>query len=141
MLFHITHAVRYAYNRRVNLGPHVLRVRPRADGTQRLIRFHLQVEPKPLGLPECIDLEGNAVSEPWFTGSTSSFAVITSIEVETLRTNPFDFIVAPGCRSLPLSYPPALRERLAPYTAAALGHGPVADLAAETARAAGGETV
>ena len=68
MFFLITHATRYEYSKRVLLDPHVLRLRPRADGTQRVVRFELQVEPKPLAMPEGLDLEGNPVAEPWFDG-------------------------------------------------------------------------
>src|SRR6185503_10830770 len=141
MLLHITHATRYAYSRRVMLDPHVLRVRPRTDGTLRLIRFDLQVEPKPRGMPECLDLEGNSVAAPWFESETSSFAVATSMEVETLRRNPFDFIVDPACRRLPMVLPEDLRQLAEAYTAGARRQGPVADLAAATAREAGEEAV
>lgn len=141
MFFHITHATSYAYSKRVTLDPHVLRLRPRADGTQRLIRFDLQVEPKPRGAPECLDLEGNSVLEPWFEGSTSSLRLVASMEVETLRQDPYDFLLEPSCRRLPLVYPPSLSEKVRPYLSGAPDPGPVADLAATTAREAGGETV
>ena len=136
MLFHITHLTRYTYSRRVQLGPHTLRVRPRADGTLRLIRFELQVDPKPRGLPECLDLDGNAIAEPWFADLTSSLTVATTMEVETLRANPFDFLVEAGCRRLPMQLPEDARPLAAAYAAGARGSGPVAELAAATAREA-----
>jgi transglutaminase-like putative cysteine protease len=141
MLFHVTHATRYAYSKRVHLEPHVLRVRPRANGTQRLIRFDLQIEPKPLGATDCLDLEGNSVVELWFEGLTSSLTIVAAMEVETLRRNPFDFLVEPRCRRLPMLYPASEEERLRAYTAGANGRGAVFDLANLTAREAGGETV
>src|SRR5262245_45125807 len=129
MLFHITHVTRYEYERRVLLDPHVLRVRPRTDGTLRLIRFELQVEPKPRGMPECLDLDGNSTATPWFEGLTSSLTIATSLEVETLRTNPFDFIVEPSCRRLPPVFPEDMRALASAYGAGAQGTGPVAELA------------
>ena len=141
MLFHITHLTRYSYSDRVLLDPHVLRVRPRTDGTLRLIRFDLQVEPKPRGMPEGVDLDGTSIATPWFEGHTSSFTVGTSLEVETLRRNPFDFFVDPACRRLPMVLPESIRTLAGAYASGARGQGPVAELAAAIARESEGEVV
>src|ERR1041385_1311949 len=116
-------------------------MRPRADGTQRLVRFELQVEPKPRGMCECIDLDGNSTIEAWFEGPTSSFTIASRTEVETLRRNPFDFIVTAAHRRLPMSYPPEARDLIRAYTLGTRGAGPVADLAEATARETGDEAV
>ena len=115
MIFEIAHTTTYAFSRPVFLEPHTVRLRPRCDGSQRLIRFELQGEPKPAGLSECLDLEGNCVVHAWFDGSTESLQVRTRCEVETLRENPFDYIVHPSAARLPVEYADDLGLSLAPY--------------------------
>ncbi len=48
-----------------------------------------------MGRNEHIDLEGNRVSEVWFEAETDCFEIDVNMQVETLRRNAFDFILAP----------------------------------------------
>jgi transglutaminase-like putative cysteine protease len=141
MLFHVTHATRYEYAHPVFLEPHTFRLRPRCDGTQRVIRFQLQVHPAPRGLSEMLDADGNAVAEAWFEGVTGSLAVISTFDVETLRRNPFDYLPGPPAAVLPLEYPAELAERLRPYLAGAAPGSRVEGLARAAAEASGREAV
>jgi transglutaminase-like putative cysteine protease len=115
VFFEIAHATTYTFSRPVFLEPHTVRLRPRCDGSQRLIRFDLQIEPTPAGLSEYLDVEGNCVVHTWFDGSTESLRVMARCEVETLRENPFDYIVHPSAARLPVEYADDLRLSLAPY--------------------------
>ena len=115
MRFEISHTTAYTFSRPVFLEPHTIRLRPRCDGSQRLIRFDLTIEPKPAGLSECLDVEGNCVVHAWFDGLTELLQVMTRCEVETLQENPFDYIVHPSAARLPVEYPDDLRLSLAPY--------------------------
>ncbi len=115
MLFEITHTTTYTFSRPVFLEPHTIRLRPRCDSSQRLIHFELQMEPNPAGLSECLDVEGNCAIHAWFDGLTESLRVLTRCEVETLRENPFDYIVHPSASRLPVDYPDDLRLSLTPY--------------------------
>ena len=116
MFFTVTHTTTYSFSRPVFLEPHAIRLRPRSDGSQRLIRFELTLEPRPAGLSECLDLDGNCVVHAWFDGLAESLQVKTRCEVETLRRNAFDYIVSPpSANRLPLEYPTDLRLPLRPY--------------------------
>jgi transglutaminase-like putative cysteine protease len=113
MRFKVRHITRYLYDRPVFLDPQTIRLRPRGDAAQRLLDFSISLEPSPAGLVQCLDPEGNDVACVWFNGLTETLAISTSFEVETLRVNPFDFILTePGLESLPAVYPDELRERL-----------------------------
>jgi len=101
MRFAVSHSTRYRYTRPVLLGPHVFRVRPRSDGSQRLIDFRVRVQPRPVGWSECVDLDGNAVAHAWFDVLTESLTVVSTFTVDTLRTNPYDFLVDPSAVTLP----------------------------------------
>jgi len=105
MRFAIDHLTRYEYSRAVFLEPHTIRLRPRSDGFQRLIRYQLDVNPKPAVLSEALDAEGNAVAHAWFSDATESLELRVSFEAETLKANPFDYLVIdPALQPLPLAY-------------------------------------
>lgn len=142
MRFQIAHMTRYSYSHPVSLGPHVLRLRPRCDGLQRVRRFELRIEPRPVGVAETVDLEGNAVTEVWFLGSTDTLQISTTAEVETLGVSPFNYIVThvPSL-ALPVGYPAELEPVLAAYRQPEHPHGPVARLANRVAQRSGGNSL
>ena len=95
MQFNVNHTTTYRYSEPVYLDPHVIRLRPRADGTQRLIAYQLQIDPAPAGYSECLDAIGNSVVQAWFDSPTSQLKLSSQFMVETLRDNPFDFLLPP----------------------------------------------
>ena len=115
MLFKITHTTTYTFSRPAFLEPHTIRLQPRCDSSQRLIRFDQEIEPRPAGLSKCLDIEGNSGVHVWFDGLTESLRIMTRCEVETCRENPFDYLVDPAASRLPVEYPDDLRPSLAPY--------------------------
>ncbi len=114
MRFVANHLTRFRYGAPVHLETHAIRLRPRCDGSQRLLRFRLEIEPRPSLLAEFVDSEGNDVAQAWFSGPASELRVRTEFEVETLRKNPFEYILF-GERpaQLPVDYAPAERRQLA----------------------------
>ena len=143
MHFRVRHTTRYRYSKPVFLEPHTVRLRPRCDGSQRLHNFHLQIEPEPAIFSEVLDSEGNDVAYTWFEGSAETLLVRSEFDVETLRENPFDYIMLDDkANHLPLSYPAAWRDQLAPYLASShRGDGPVGRFARSIAGWAGHETL
>jgi transglutaminase-like putative cysteine protease len=113
----VAHTTTYRYSEPVFLEPHVIRLRPRADGAQLLESFSLAIEPEPQGRVECLDAEGNAVTHAWFSQPTASLTARTMFRVETLRENPFEFLIDAGDRVVPLRYADPLRASLQPYLA------------------------
>ena len=143
MRFLVNHTTRYAYSRPVFLEPHTLRLRPHSNTSQELIQFKLEVEPKPSAWTEATDAEGNDIAHAWFEDLAESLVVKSAFEVETLRHNPFDFILHESSAArLPLEYPTDSRAQLAPYLAStSSSDGPVAEYARSVAEWAGGETL
>lgn len=116
MLFEVTHLTRYTYDRPVVLEPLVVRLRPRSDVFQRLIAFDLAIEPAPEGTSEVMDAQGNATTQAWFLGTASVLTLRSSLTVETLHANPYDYIVLdPAALRLPMPYEPAEGAALAQY--------------------------
>lgn len=104
MLFNIQHHTRYDYSQPVRLNPQQLRFHPRGDGSQRVIAHHLSISPPPQGQNEYLDLEGNRVTQVWFEGETQHLEIRLEMQVETLRKNAFDFMLAPQSMSLPINH-------------------------------------
>jgi transglutaminase-like putative cysteine protease len=106
MLFTIDHATKYRFNRPVFFEPHLLRFCPRTDGSQRVVRFDLKIEPTPAGVTQSLDLDGNLVTAAWFNEVHDRMELRATSEVETLRENPYDYLVTPANGRLPIGYQP-----------------------------------
>jgi len=116
MRISVAHSTVYRYDHPVYLEPHVFRLRPREDGTERLLRHELRIEPVPAGSTQCLDQDGNVVLNAWFERPAAALEVHNRFEVETLRENPFDFVLSEATlATLPIVYPDAMRPTLAPY--------------------------
>jgi transglutaminase-like putative cysteine protease len=112
----IIHETVYTFSRPVFLEPHVVRLQPRSDGSQHLESFRLEFHPEPAGMTDCLDCEGNTVRHAWFNGTAETLEITARTSIETLRSNPFDFIIAgPDRLDAPDVYPAKIQLNLAPY--------------------------
>lgn len=124
MLYQISHRTTYHYAHPVTLAPHVLRLRPRSDVAQSLRSLCLTITPPPIRSSENIDLDGNAVVKLWFPEEAiEELTIIAISQVETHRTNPFDFLLEPWAVTLPIDYPASLLRQLQPYLSGSMGLG------------------
>lgn len=132
----VEHSTVYRYDRPAVLGPHDIRLRPRDDGGQRLLDYELRIDPPPVMLAACFDQDGNHTKRAWFEAlATTALEVRSRFTVETLRANPFDYLLADSALlRVPLRYGERLGCVLAPYTA----RGGSSETVAEFARAAAG---
>src|SRR3990170_1444063 len=106
MLFRIRHITRFRDSQPVFMEPLEVHLRPRSDATQSLRSFDMLVTPEPDGRSESIDLESNASTWLVFNDTQDRLTIETVSEVETLRTNPFDFVLAPlTAAELPWPFP------------------------------------
>ena len=115
MLFHIKHATRYRYSRPVFCEPLTIRLRPREDVAQRLRRYNVWIDPEPAGMSHFVDVDGHTATQIWFDKLLTSLSIVVSSTVETLRTNPFDFLLDPVALKLPMAYPAPVHHGLLPY--------------------------
>ncbi len=105
MIIRISHTTHYKYSKEVFLEPHTLRLRPKSNPVQRLIDFDMDVFPEPAGKTDIVDLSGNDATSLWFTDMQDHLTIKTESVVETLRTNPFDFIITDeSVAKLPAEY-------------------------------------
>jgi transglutaminase-like putative cysteine protease len=138
----VEHSTVYRFDCPARLGPHDIRLRPRDDGSLRLLDYSLSVEPQPVLLAECLDQDGNHTQRAWFGEPAASLQVRSRFTVETLRVNPFDFTIATGdLLRVPLRYGPRLGSVLMAYTARQGSAGAVDEFARDAAAQAGWNTM
>ncbi|MCA9774688.1 MAG: hypothetical protein KC466_19875, partial [Myxococcales bacterium] len=142
MHFEIRHTTRFDYGDEVRLDPLTVRLRPRTDVTQRLVRWVLACEPKPVGIAEIVDLDGNDLYVLRFEGRHRSLELVTWSEVETYRTNPFDYVATDmSTLTLPVRYSGPEARSLDVYRASLEPSDEVAELADRIAREVDGLTL
>jgi uncharacterized protein (DUF2126 family)/transglutaminase-like putative cysteine protease len=114
-LNHVTH---YKYDRLVNLGPQVIRLRPAPHCRSKIISYSLKVEPADHYINWQQDPFANYQGRLVFEEKTREFKVTVDLVVEMAVYNPFDFFLEPSAEKYPFKYENLLKQELAPYLAA-----------------------
>jgi uncharacterized protein (DUF2126 family)/transglutaminase-like putative cysteine protease len=113
-LNHVTH---YRYDRPVNLGPQVVRLRPAPHTRSKVISYSLRIEPVKHFINWQQDPFANFQARLVFPEPTTEFKVTVDLVVEMAVFNPFDFFLEPSADKFPFKYEPAVAQELAPYLA------------------------
>ena len=111
-LHHVTH---YTYDRPVQLGPQVIRLRPAPHSRSRILSYSLTVEPAEHFINWQQDPFANYQARLVFPKKTTAFKVTVDLVTEMAVFNPFDFFVEPSATQAPFEYAPALQEELQSY--------------------------
>lgn len=111
-LHHVTH---YTYDRLVQLGPQVVRLRPAPHCRSNVISYSLRVEPAEHFVNWMQDPFANYQARLVFPEKTREFKVTVDLVVEMAVYNPFDFFLEPQAENFPFKYTASQAEELAPY--------------------------
>ncbi|MBI5722150.1 MAG: transglutaminase family protein [Burkholderiales bacterium] len=111
-LNHVTH---YRYDRRVNLGPQVVRLRPAPHARTPVLSYSLRIEPAGHFINWQQDPFGNHLARLVFPEKTREFKVTVDLVAEMSVYNPFDFFLEPEAEQFPFRYAPELAHDLVPY--------------------------
>jgi uncharacterized protein (DUF2126 family) len=112
------HVTRYRYDRRVNLSPQVVRLRPAPHCRTRILSYSLRIEPEGHFVNWQQDAFANYLARLVFPDPTTEFKVTVDLVAEMSVYNPFDFFLEPGAEKFPFVYDDTLRQELQPYLAA-----------------------
>ncbi|MBC7718848.1 MAG: transglutaminase family protein, partial [Chitinophagaceae bacterium] len=113
-LSHITH---YKYDRLVNLGPQIIRLRPAPHSRTQILSYALKVEPAEHFINWQQDPFANYQARLVFPKPTREFKVTVDMVVDMVTLNPFDFFLEPEAEEFPFKYAPAMAQELTPYLA------------------------
>jgi transglutaminase-like putative cysteine protease len=141
MHFDVEHLTSYRYGSPVHLGPQTMRLRPRRDGGFREIGYSLLVDPAPVLRSEMLDAAGNLVTRLWFESPTAHLRVVSRFTVETLAEAGRRLVLDAAYRRLPMTYPEAEAELLAPYRLAAPSEPRISSLAAGLVEESGDDPI
>lgn len=112
MIFSVAHVTNYDYSRAVFLEPHAVRLLPRPDPALRVLEHVLRFDPEPAGQAHCLDLWGNGFVQIWFSDMHQYLRIESTSQVQTLRTNPFDYFLTQAGQNLPVELTPVERADL-----------------------------
>ncbi|MDH4059201.1 MAG: transglutaminase family protein [Aquincola sp.] len=113
------HVTRYRYDRRVQLGPQVVRLRPAPHCRTDIRAYSLRIEPAEHFINWQQDPFANHLARLVFPQRTTEFTVTVDLVAEMAVHNPFDFFLEPHAETFPFAYDPGLAHDLVPYLAKA----------------------
>ena len=141
MRFTIRHETLYRYTAPGTFSPHITRLRPRNDGSQRTIAFSLEIDPAPSVSSPSLDVDGNVIDHHSFFSGADHLQIVATAEVETLRANAFDYLPDAGFDALPAHYIDGQPSALAAYLLPAEKDAGVLDFAQSVAAESNGTPI
>jgi len=111
----LTHMTEYRYDKEIQLGPQVIRLRPAPHARTPVTAYTLKVDPQPHFLNWLQDPFGNWMARAVFPEKVREFRVTVDLVARMEVFNPFDFFLEDDAENVPFKYDPELAEELAPF--------------------------
>jgi len=111
----LSHITRYDYDRPINLGPQIIRLRPAPHSRSRILSYSLKILPEQHFINWQQDPQANYLARIVFPEKTRQFHIEVELVAEMAVINPFDFFLEPYAEHYPFEYESWQRDELAPY--------------------------
>ena len=111
----LTHRTQYRYSRPVNLGPHIVRLRPAPHFRTPILAYSLRIAPEPHFINWQQDPFGNFMARIVVPDQTTEFSATVDLVADMATINPFDFFVEDAAAKWPFAYESVLVGELKPY--------------------------
>ena len=111
------HETSYLYDRKINLGPQVIRLRPAPHCRTPILSYSQTVLPGDHFINWQQDPFSNYLSRLNFQEKTDHFKIVVDLVAEMVIINPFDFFLEPDAEKCPFTYTPELAKDLKPFLA------------------------
>jgi uncharacterized protein (DUF2126 family)/transglutaminase-like putative cysteine protease len=111
----LNHVMHYRYDRPVNLGPQIIRLRPAPHCRTRILSYSLNITPAEHFVNWQQDPQSNYLARVVFTKPMRELKVEVDLTAEMLVQNPFDFFLEPYAQKVPFVYEATEARELAPF--------------------------
>lgn len=111
----ISHHTEYKYDRSVNMGPHIFRLRPAPHSRTKIKSYSLKITPEDHYINWQQDPFGNYQARVVFNEPTTEFSFTVDLVAEMTVINPFDFFLEEYAEEFPFVYDKISKSELAPY--------------------------
>ncbi|MEM6491807.1 MAG: transglutaminase family protein [Pseudomonadota bacterium] len=113
----LTHRTSYRYDKKINVAPQVIRLRPAPHTRTPIVSYSQTITPAGHFLNWQQDPFGNYQARAVFPDPIDHFEVAIDLVADMIAINPFDFFLDEDAYYAPFSYAPDVAQDLAPYLA------------------------